>query len=101
MSKLIFCKFLGLDGNPRGRDYTYRSAIDVQQGDYVLVEVVNSSCATVQKKVIVTKTDVLPEDIPGYESFKDKIKTIIGFAPAKETANKANEDVPVVNMEDL
>lgn len=105
MSKLIFCKFLGLDGNPRGRDYIYKADIDCGEGDYVLVEVVRSSAEPATKKVIVTKTDVSPEDIPGYESFKDKIKTIIGFAPAKETANnaanKTNEDVPVVNIEDL
>ncbi len=105
MSNLIFCKFLNTDGNPRGRNYTYRTDIDVNPGDYVLVEVVNSSCSAVQKKVVVTKTDVSPDDIPGYESFKDKIKTIIGLASSDEKpekpTNSADEDIPVVNMEDL
>lgn len=113
---LIFCKFLDSEGNPRGRDYTYRADIDVQEGDYVLVEVVRNSDGPITKKVIVTKTGVSPYDIPGYDNFKDAIKPIIGIAPAENETVKAEaapadqkpteatengESVPEVNMEDL
>lgn len=116
MSKLIFCKFLDAEGKPRGRDYTYKADIDVQEGDYVLVEVVRNSDSSTEKKVIVTKTGLTPDDIPGYENFKDAIKTIIGIAPAENTTSEAEaapadekpadetesgEDVPEADMEDL
>lgn len=102
MSKLIFCKFLDAEGNPRGRDYTYKTDIDVQEGDYVLVEVVRNADGPTTKKVIVTKTDLTPDNIPGYENFRDVIKTIIGFAPPtyeKPTGN--GEAVPEIDMEEL
>ena len=116
MSKLIFCKFLDSEGNPRGRDYTYKTDIDVQEGDYVLVEIVRNSDGPTTKKVIVSKTDLKPDDIPGYENFKDAIKTIIGIAPAENTTSEAEaapadekpteatesgEAVPEIDMEEL
>lgn len=77
--RLIFCKFLDKDGNPRGRDYTYRTSIEVQEGDYVEVEVARHSNGGGElKKVLVTKTDVQPEEIAGYEQFCDRIAEIKG-----------------------
>ena len=104
MSKLIFCKFLDEVGNPRGRDYTYKTDIEVQPGDYVLVEVVRGSESISTKKVVVTKTDLTPDDIPGYENFKDSIKSILGPAPDEETEKDTSENaesVPEIDMEDL
>lgn len=116
MSNLIFCKFLDAEGNPRGRDYTYKTDIDVQEGDYVLVEVVRNSDGPTTKKVIVAKTGLTPDDISGYENFKDAIKTIIGIAPADNATSEAEaapadeipteatengEAVPEIDMEEL
>lgn len=108
MSKLIFCKFLDAEGKPRGREYTYKSDIDVKEGDLVLVEVVRNSSAPTEQKVMVTKTDLSPADIPGYENFKNAVKTIIGLAPAETTAEdpaaegeNVSEDVPEIDMGDL
>lgn len=81
MNQLIFCKFLDAEGNPRGRNYTYNTEISVKEGDYVQVEVTRNGEAPVIKPVIVTQIGVLPENIKGYEDFKDKIKTIIGLVP--------------------
>lgn len=78
MSKLIFCKFLDHDGNPRGRDYTYRSDIEVAEGELVEVLVERNDGEPRRKKVMVTKAEVQPEEIPGYEAFQAKIKTIRG-----------------------
>lgn len=115
MNNLIYCKFLDAEGNPRGRDYTYRTEVEVRKGDYVLVEVVRNSDAPTTKKVVVTKTGLTPADIPGYENFKDAIKTIIGLAPLENAEVKAeiasadktsaaadsDEDIPEMDMEDL
>lgn len=118
MSNLIFCKFLDAEENPRGRDYTYKTDIDVQEGDYVLVEVVRNSDGPTTKKVVVTKTGLTPDDIPGYENFKDAIKTIIGIAPLENVnvdvevncspadempteAAENGETVPEIDMEEL
>ncbi len=103
MSKLIFCKFLNADGEPRGRDYTYKSEIDVTAGDYVMVGVAHGSDSVQRKKVVVTKADVNPADIPGYENFKDKIKTVIGRAPAitMDEPLQTEENVQEVSFEDL
>ncbi len=117
MSRLIFCKFLDAEENPRGRDYTYKTDdIDIQKGDYVLVNVSKSSGEPTTKKVIVTKTDLSPDDIPGYENFNNAIKTIIGIAPIKNInidikcspadekqteATENGEATPEINMEDL
>lgn len=78
MSKLIFCKFLDTQGNPRGADYTYRSDIEVAAGDFVEVETMNQCGDVLRKKVIVTNPNVNPDEIKGYESFKDRIKAING-----------------------
>lgn len=117
MSNLIYCKFLDADGNPRGRNYTYKTDTDmdtdVREGDYVLVEVMRNSADPTTKKVIVTKTGLTPNDIPGYENFKDAIKTIIGVAPVENSATEAkvadldektaenSESVPEISIEDL
>lgn len=102
MSKLIFCKFLDATGAPRGRDYTYKTDIEVQPGDYVLVEVVKAENIST-KKVVVTKTDLSADDIPGYENFKDSIKNILG-RPDEETekdTSENSENIPEIDMEDL
>lgn len=82
MSQLIYCKFLDSDEKPRGRNYTYEASGEVKEGDYVEVEVTRPSCDgdnINSQKVLVTKTNITPEEIPGYASFKDKIKRIKGL----------------------
>lgn len=75
--KLIKVKFLK-DGNPSSRAYTYFSPEDVIVGDEVQI---NESA-----KGIVTEVDVPEEEI---ESYKDKVKSIIGKVVVLE--EKANE----------
>lgn len=79
MSKLIYCKFIDGDGNPKGRNYTYRSDIDVSKGDLVEVNTMNTSGSVIKKKVVVTKPNVRPEEIDGYDDFKNRIVTINGI----------------------
>lgn len=102
MSKLIFCKFLDEAGAPRGRDYTYKTDIEVQPGEYVLVEVMKAENVST-KKVIVTKTDLTPDDIPGYENFKDSIKSILGLPDEKieKDTSESFENIPEIDIEDL
>lgn len=94
MQKLIYCKFLDHEGDPRGRDYTYLTDTEVQVGDFVEVEVVGNSSdfEPKKKRVVVTRVDVKPEDIQGYESFKDKIKKIKGLWKDEVITDEANTD---------
>ena len=65
---------------------------------------------------IILASILAPDDIPGYENFKDAIKTIIGIAPAENTTSEAEaapadekpteaaesgEAVPEIDMEEL
>ena len=63
---LIKAKFLK-DGEPSGRAYTYISDAPVEVGDLVQLNEKGSG--------IVTEINVPEEEV---ESFKDKLKTIIG-----------------------
>lgn len=95
MQKLIYCKFLDHEGSPRGRNYTYLSDTEVQVGDFVEVEVVGDASSDPEpkrKKVVVTKTDLKPEHIHGYETFKDKIKKIKGLWKDEVITDEANAD---------
>lgn len=58
---------------PQGREYTYESAEIVKVGDIVQI---NSSA-----KGVVTDIDIPEEEV---ESFRDKIKCIIGIAEGEE-----------------
>jgi hypothetical protein len=75
--KLIKVKYLK-DGNPSGRGYTYFSPEEVVVGDEVQI---NESA-----KGIVIEINVPEEEI---ESYKDKVKSIIGKVVVSE--EKANE----------
>lgn len=88
MNQLIFCKFLDAEGNPRGRNYTYKADNNIKEGDYVQVEVTREGAKPEIQVVVVTRTGVLPENIKGYENFKDRIKTIIGLAPMCTAGDK-------------
>lgn len=52
------------DGEPKGRDYTFSSDIEVSLGDQVVIG---------HATAIVTSLDVLEEEVDGY---RDKIKKI-------------------------
>ncbi len=79
--KLIKVKFFRF-GMPAGRDYTYWSAIDVKAGDIVeLPHPVPQPEGTPYNKGMVTQIDVPEDEI---ETFRNKVKTIIGIAPVPE-----------------
>lgn len=69
---LIKAKFLK-DGEPQGRAYTYISNIDVKVGDLVQLNEKGQG--------IVIEIDVPESEV---ESFRDKLKTIIGKVPKEE-----------------
>lgn len=76
---LIKARFIQ-NGEPQGRYYTYLSDIDVEIGDIVQLNEKGQG--------IVTHVDVPEEEV---ESFKDKLKTIIGkveFIPVEEKDNE-------------
>jgi hypothetical protein len=64
------------DGEPRGREYTYYTPVEVEVGDAVEMEAREGIA-----KGIVTQTNVPEEEIA---PFKDRAKTIIGKAQIKE-----------------
>ena len=79
--KLIKVRFLKF-GMPSGREYTYRSDIDVKPGDIVeLPHPVPQPDGTPYNRGCVTQTNVPEAEI---EAFRDKVKTIIGLAPVVE-----------------
>jgi hypothetical protein len=86
---LIKVKFLKF-GIPSGREYTYRSELDVKVGDIVeLPHPVPQPEGIPYNKGIVTHIDVPESEI---EAFKDKVKNIIGIAPMPEDAE--SEELP-------
>lgn len=65
---LIKCRFLK-ENVPSGREYTYRSGIEVKVGDLVQINYT--------AKGIVTAVDVSKAEV---SAFADKVKTIVGKA---------------------
>lgn len=82
MGNIIKVKF-NKDGKPQGRAYSYLTPVEVQVGD--LVEISARSKAV---KGTVTEINVPASEI---ESFKDKIKSVIGKAK-EETEEDKNEN---------
>ena len=76
--QLIKAKFLK-DGEPQGRPYTYQTNVTVNVGDLVQLNEKGQG--------IVIEIDVPESEV---ESFRDKLKTIIGKAPKVET--EVNEE---------
>lgn len=104
VDSLIQCRFLDKEGNPRGPEYAYKTNVEVSPGDYVMVDVSMGKATTARKKVIVTKANIKPEEIPGYEKFKDVIKNIVGLADDKISPTpEAMENMipPILSMADL
>lgn len=75
MTNIIKLRFLH-SGIPVGREYTYFTPVPVAVGDVVAIDD--------KKQGIITQVDIPESEI---ESFKDKMKTIVGIAPA-ESENK-------------
>ena len=78
--KLIKARFIR-DGKPRGMVYTYMTETDVMVGDLVQLNE--------RGQGIVTEIDV-PEEAA--ESFKDKLKTIIGKVKPCDEQSKTQEE---------
>lgn len=75
MTNIIKVRF-NKDGQPRGREYSYLTPVDVIVGDIVEMETKNGTA-----KGTVTQINVPVGEI---ESFKDKIKSIIGKAEEED-----------------
>lgn len=86
ITNIIKCRFLDKDGQPRGREYSYKTNTVVKVGQLVDVPVSSNSDVDIEQKtkaVIVTQINVPESEII---SFADRIKTIIGI-------HKDTEDV--------
>ncbi len=80
---LIKVRFLRF-GMPSGREYTYRSEVEVKVDNIVeLPHPVPQPEGTPYNRGVVTQVNVPEEEV---EAFKDKVKTIIGVAPVQEDA---------------
>ena len=75
MKDIIKCRFLR-DGEPYGREYSYLTNQPVAVGDIVQVETQRG-----EADVVVTALNVPEAEV---ESFKDKLKYIIGKKPAEK-----------------
>nr|WP_308743099.1 hypothetical protein [uncultured Anaerocolumna sp.] len=82
---LIKAKFLR-DGEPQGRAYTYIANENVKVGDLVQLNE--------RGQGIVIETDVPESEV---ESFRDRLKTIIGKVEAKDTEAADNESEAVLD----
>ena len=72
MSDIIKCRFLR-DGEPYGREYSYLTKDAVVVGDVVQAETQRGTA-----DLVVTELNVPEAEV---ESFKDKLKYIIGKKP--------------------
>ncbi|HEX3038186.1 MAG TPA: hypothetical protein VHO94_04235 [Oscillospiraceae bacterium] len=71
MTNIIKLRFLH-DGTSIGREYTYFAPTPVAVGDTVAIDD--------KKRGMVTQIDIPESEV---EQFKDKMKTIVGVAPAE------------------
>lgn len=79
MTNIIKCRFLDKDGEPRGREYSYKTEIPVEVGQIVDVPAPRQSDADSElktKSVIVSQINVPEEEIA---PFADKVKTAVGI----------------------
>lgn len=86
MTNIIKCRFLDKDGQPGGREYSYKTESHVEVGQLVDVPAPRHSDADTEQKtkaVIVTQVNVPETEIA---PFADKVKTIIGIHKEPETA---------------
>lgn len=84
MTNIIKCKFLDKDGQPRGREYSYKTEISVEVGQLVDVPAPRRSDAEPETKaVLVTQVNVPEEEIA---AFADKVKTVVGIHKEPEAA---------------
>lgn len=88
MNKIIKCRFLDENKEPRGKEYSYYSNIPVEVGQLVDVPapVRRAEDEGKIKTVIVSSVDVPENEIA---AFADKVKTIIGI----HTEDTTNENV--------
>lgn len=84
-TNLIKLRFLR-DGEPSGREYTYISKSDVAVGDTVIVREADEGKES--PKGIITAVNVPETEV---ESFKDKLKTIVGKLEQVESENESEE----------
>lgn len=82
---LIKAKFLRY-GEPSGREYTYISDIPVKVGDLVQLNE--------RGQGIVTKINVSESEV---ESFRDRLKSIIGKVEVKKTEAADNESEAIAD----
>ena len=87
MTYIIKCRFLDKDGEPRGREYSYKTEIPVEVGQIVDVPAPRQSDADSElktKSVIVSQINVPEEEIA---TFADKVKTVVGIHTEDEKEN--------------
>lgn len=70
---IIKVKILDENGKSKGRAYTYKSEIDVNEGDMVMADMAGKD-----RNLRVVETDVDPKEIEGINF---EIKTIKGLVP--------------------
>ena len=88
MTNIIKCRFLDKDGEPRGREYSYKTEIPVEVGQIVDVPAPRQSDADSElktKSVIVSQINVPEEEIA---TFADKVKTVVFIRKMKRRINK-------------
>ena len=88
MTNIIKCRFLDKDGEPRGREYSYKTEIPVEVGQIVDVPAPRQSDADSElktKSVIVSQINVPEDEIA---TFADKVKTVVGIRKMKRRINK-------------
>lgn len=85
-TNLIKVRFLR-DGQPSGREYTYISKSAVEVGDTVQIREAEDGKDT--PKGIVTAINVPESEV---ESFKDRLKSIVGKIEPASEENKEREE---------
>lgn len=85
---LVKVKFLKF-GTPSGREYTYRSEIQVAVGDTVeLPHAVPTLVNVPYSQGVVTQIDVPESEI---EAFKDRVKSIIGLVEKEDVSDEQSD----------
>ena len=82
MTNIIKCRFLDKDGEPRGREYSYKTEIPVEDVPAPRQSDADSELKT--KSVIVSQINVPEEEIA---TFADKVKTVVGIHTEDEKEN--------------
>lgn len=90
---IVKCKFLDENSAPKGREYTYGTTEDVEEGEIVTTEE--------GKKLVVTSTDVPQEEAEKYGDKLRYVHSIVDLEPQNVTIDEIQQPQELITVKQL